>query len=135
MRQLVLPPLLNGLDVSGGDYRFLAYSQSSLKSHSVWLVAPFEGAEEGPGPGFEGARDEEGDLIVPELICAADIRNSFGNFEHINDQPTMYGARLSQGFTASRISCSLRKDQIIALSDIEEFDRRGAVSSFTLSLL
>lgn len=127
VRQLVLRPLLDGLDISGRDYKVLGYSQSSLKSHAVWLVAPFRGAEEGPA--FELARDEDGDPIVLESICAADIRESFGNFDSIVFQPTLYGARLSQGFTSSRISCSLGKNQIVALGDIEECNELGVVSS------
>jgi RNA-dependent RNA polymerase len=50
----------NGLHLAGRDFRFLAYSMSSLKFYTVWFVAPFE---------HDGS-----------LVTAKTIRDSLGDF-------------------------------------------------------
>ena len=75
-----------GLKICGRKYYFLAYSQSSLKDHSVWFMCPFK---------------YEGNLVDP-----ASIISSLGDFRSSRDQdlircPGRYGARISQAFTST----------------------------------
>jgi RNA-dependent RNA polymerase len=112
--RLVLTPLPGLLDLGGRYYEFLGYSQSSIRRHAGYFVAPF------PRNVDDGKEGEGGE----KEIKASDIRNGFGDLSKIADQPTMYGARLSLGFTSSRVSISLHKRNIVELEDIETVIKR-----------
>ncbi|GAA5898209.1 hypothetical protein JCM6882_000104 [Rhodosporidiobolus microsporus] len=101
--------MLKGLRFGGRTYKFLAYSQSSLRERSVWFVAPWPVETDGER----------------RMIKAADIRLDLGDFEKVQRQPAMLGARYSQAFTSSRASIFLRDDQILELEDILVLDDDG----------
>ena len=94
-----------GLKIGGRVYRFLAYSQSALKEHSVWFMRPF--------------RTEDGRLVDPAFII-----NSLGDFDNAPDPdlircPGRYGARISQAFTSTDSSVSIQPEEIQKKPDIE----------------
>ena len=94
-----------GLKVGGRTYRFLAYSQSALKEHSVWFMRPF--------------RSEDGTLVDP-----AHIIDSLGDFDNAPDPkliycPGRYGARISQAFTSTDSGVSIQPEEIREVDDIE----------------
>ena len=64
---------------------------------------------------------------LPDFINAETIRNSLGDFRKLAHQPTLYGARLSQGFTSSRASVSLGAELITTIPDIVHKNELGAV--------
>ena len=94
-----------GLKIAGRKYRFLAYSQSALKEHSVWFMRPF--------------RSRDGTLVDPAYIIG-----SLGDFENAPDPkliycPGRYGARISQAFTSTDSSVSIQPEEIREVDDIE----------------
>lgn len=102
-----------------------SYSQSSLRSHTAWFVAPF--AREDDDKIDEMFDDDMDEDELPGLINAEFIRNSLGDFRKLAHQPTLYGARLSQGFTSSRASVSLGAELIATIPDIVHKNELGAV--------
>ena len=104
-----------GLKIGGRRYRFLAYSQSALKEHSVWFMRPF--------------RNAEGELVDPAFII-----DSLGNFDNARDPkliycPGRYGARISQAFTSTDSGVSIQPEEIREEPDIEVPKVRGDPSS------
>jgi RNA-dependent RNA polymerase len=95
-----------GLEVAGRHYQFLAYSQSALKEHAVWFVAPFYDLTKG-------------------LVNASTIINSLGSFTNLSFDrelihcPARYGARISQAFTATDTSVIVEAEEIFNDPDIE----------------
>ena len=94
-----------GLKIAGRRHRFLAYSQSALKHHSVWFMRPF--------------KDKDGALVDPAFII-----DSLGDFDNSSDPkliycPGRYGARISQAFTATDSSISIQPGEIHRALDIE----------------
>ena len=106
--------LLNGVTIAGRHFQFLGYSQSALKSHSVWFVRPFTTADDGP------------------TINAASIIAGLGNFaENPYDQrliycPARYAARISQAFSATESSITIAVEDMEIVEDI--MDATGAYS-------
>jgi hypothetical protein len=102
----VSPILRNGLTIAGRRFNFLAYSQSALKSHTVWFVKDFT--------------DPSG-----ELITAAKIIAGLGNFDGLTYDPDLmycparYAARISQAFTTTESSISVPVEEIIVQNDIK----------------
>ena len=100
-----------GLKIGGRSYRFLAYSQSSLKEHSVWFMRPF--------------RNEAGVLVDPAFII-----DSLGDFDNAPDSnlircPGRYGARISQAFTSTDSGVSIEPEGIRVVADVEVPKIRG----------
>ena len=94
-----------GLEIAGRRYWFLAYSQSSLKHHSVWFMSPF--------------RNEDEVLVDPTFIV-----DSLGDFDNSSDSklmycPGRYGARISQAFTSTESGVSIQPGEIHRAPDIE----------------
>ena len=94
-----------GLKIGGRKYWFLAYSQSALQEHSVWLMHPF--------------RSEDGTLVDPAYII-----DSLGDFDNAPDPqliycPGRYGARISQAFTSTDSGVSIQPEEILEGDDIE----------------
>ena len=104
-----------GLKIGGRMYRFLAYSQSALKDHSVWFMRPF--------------RNEDGELVDPAFII-----DSLGDFDNAPDSnlvrcPGRYGARISQAFTSTDSGVSIEPEEIREAPDVEVFKLQGDPSS------
>jgi RNA-dependent RNA polymerase len=101
----VSPILRNGITVAGRQYKFLAYSQSALKSHTVWFVK---------------------DFINPrgEPITATEIIAGLGKFDGLEYDsqltycPARYAARISQAFTTTDSSVSVTAEEILTERDI-----------------
>lgn len=84
--------LRHGFEIGGRSFEFLAYSQSALRSHSVWFVSPF--------------RDNNG-----KFVTAEHIRSSLGDFSKLLRTPSKYAARIAQAFTATDRGVKIRRDQ------------------------
>ncbi|KAH9968903.1 RdRP-domain-containing protein [Russula dissimulans] len=106
IRRWVSPILHNGITVAGRKFNFLAYSQSALKSHTVWFVK---------------------DFVNPrgESITAATIIDRLGKFDGLEYDrdlilcPARYAARISQAFTTTDSSVSISSEEIFIQDDIE----------------
>ena len=101
------PILLNGLEIAGRSFRFLAYSQSALKEHTVWFLRSFK---------------HKGVVVdVPTVI------NSLGSFAGLPFDsrlmycPARYAARISQGFTTTDPT-TVEVESIQEISDIKTID-------------
>ncbi|KAA1468672.1 RdRP-domain-containing protein [Dentipellis sp. KUC8613] len=98
--------LRDGLRVAGRHFHFLAYSQSALKSHTVWFVKNFFDASTG------------------QTIGAPEIIRRLGNFHNLAFDPTLiycparYGARISQAFTATDASVRVEAEKVFTLQDV-----------------
>ncbi|GAA6064674.1 hypothetical protein JCM10212_001790 [Sporobolomyces blumeae] len=97
LRPLFAPT--GGLEIAGREFEFLGYSQSALKDHSTWFVAPFE---------------SDGKVMIAESI-----RSSLGDFFSVINIPARYMARLAQAFTATQPALELSPDQIVRIDDIK----------------
>ena len=100
------------------------YSQSSLRSHATWFLVPFQ-----PPPETDLKKikyDEDGERVPEAPVDAATVRAAIGNFKKITFTPSLYGARLSQGFTSSRGSVSIRSGALHKICDITVVDEYGA---------
>jgi RNA-dependent RNA polymerase len=84
--------LCEGLELGGRRFKFLAYSNSSLREHAVWFVANFHDPVEG-------------------FVTADRIRASLGDFSKLLRTPSKYGARMALAFTATDPSVKIRRDQ------------------------
>ena len=101
----VSPILHNGLTIAGRQFHFLAYSQSALKTHTVWFVKNF--------------KDHEGNLITAATII--ERLGTFHDIKHDRDLmycPARYAARISQAFTTTDSSVSVPAEEIIIKDDI-----------------
>ncbi|KAL0067955.1 hypothetical protein AAF712_005124 [Marasmius tenuissimus] len=104
VRQRIGPFFENGLWVAGRLFRFLGYSQSALKEHAVYFMAPFE---------------ENGEQITTETVI-----QSLGRFDDLPFDPRLmycparYAARISQGFTATDPTLTDVEDLQLNLPDI-----------------
>ena len=102
----VSPILQNGLTIAGRQFRFLAYSQSALRSHTVWFVKNFQ--------------DRGGNLIT-----AATIIEGLGTFHDLDYDsrliycPARYAARISQAFTTTDSSVSVTAEEMFIKDDIK----------------
>jgi RNA-dependent RNA polymerase len=92
--------LHEGLEIGGRMFKFLAYSNSSLRDHTVWFVARFRD----PIDGF---------------VTANRIRASLGDFSKLLRTPSKYGSRIALAFTATEPSVKIRRGQW------EEMDELG----------
>lgn len=104
--------LTDGIAVAGRIYRFLGFSHSSLRSHSVWLSAPFV---------YQG-RPHIADFIVQGL----------GTFDGIKS-PARRAARIGQAFSETPFSVNLETYQIkcLPIRDVERLDSRGIKRTFS----
>jgi len=101
----ISPILRNGLTIAGRRFKFLAYSQSALRSHTVWFV--------------KGFIDSRGDSITAAKIIAR-----LGTFEGLTYDrqliycPARYAARISLAFTTTESSISVPAEEIHIQDDI-----------------
>lgn len=96
--------LRRGFMLAGRKFEFLGYSQSQLRSHSVFAVSPFQHPEKG-------------------LVTAETIRREVGIFDDILHYPALYAARVSQAFSATEDSVRLRPDQWHEMDDVNRNGR------------
>jgi RNA-dependent RNA polymerase len=98
------------LSVGGRPFYFLAYSQSSLKEHSVWFMTPFE---------------EDGKTVNVQTII-----KSLGSFSELTFDkrlmhcPARYAARISQAFTSTEPTTT-EVETVEQIEDIESTDAQG----------
>ncbi|KXX75237.1 RNA-dependent RNA polymerase 1 [Madurella mycetomatis] len=105
----------NGIMIAGRVYRFLGFSHSSLRAHSLWLSAPFV---------------YQGQLQLPESIIT-----NLGKFEKIKS-PARRAARIGQAFSETPFSVSLDANgiQVIKIQDVERNGRVFSDGVGTISL-
>jgi RNA-dependent RNA polymerase len=120
--------LRQGIMIGGRSFEFLAYSQSALKvfapvcvrecplltptqDHAVWFVRPFK--------------------LNSQWVTADSIRKSLGSFDKVIQCPSLYGARMSQAFTATDPSVTISAQEMKIIPDIERVDDSGRVWQFT----
>ncbi|KAK3396965.1 RNA dependent RNA polymerase-domain-containing protein [Sordaria brevicollis] len=101
--------LTKGITVGGRVYRFLGFSHSSLRAHTVWLSAPF----------FDNNEDE---FMIPERIIS-----KLGDFRGIRS-PARRAARIGQAFSETPYSVSL-VDHKIDMMKQPDVERNGRVFS------
>ncbi|KAF9450089.1 RdRP-domain-containing protein [Macrolepiota fuliginosa MF-IS2] len=108
IKRRIGPIMHEGLLIAGRKFRFLAYSQSALKEHSVWFVKVFNDSKHG-------------------IVTAAKIISSLGNFRGLSYDTTLefcparLGARVSQAFSATDAAV-VEVDEILIDEDIETGD-------------
>ena len=90
-----------GFELGGRKWHFLAWAASSLKSGQAFFLCPFE--------------DDDGVMVTPQRIHQ-DIGDFTGTETARN--PAKYFARISQAFTSSKPSITLKPDQIIRIDDL-----------------
>lgn len=109
--------LKNGFELAGRHFDFLAYSFGALKEHTVWFVTPFSWHVSDLGEKFF---DSTGQPVF-QHVDADFIRSSLGNFSSVIRFPSLYGARLSQAFSATYPSVRVEKDEIQHIEDIYDY--------------
>ncbi|KAJ3717044.1 RNA dependent RNA polymerase-domain-containing protein [Lentinula raphanica] len=89
--------LSNGLTIAGRKFKFLAYTQSSLKDHTVWFYR------------------HPGDSVYVDSTA---IIQQIANFQEpeIRRCPALYGARISQAFTATEAPVA-EVEEVIPMND------------------
>jgi RNA-dependent RNA polymerase len=88
------------LIIGGRKFFYLGYSMSALKEHAVWFMSPF--------------LHSDGTKVTPESI-----RSSLGTFTKVLKCPSLYGARMSQAFSATEPSVTVESAELILIDDIE----------------
>ncbi|CAK7245874.1 MAG: hypothetical protein STHCBS139747_007479 [Sporothrix thermara] len=84
--------MVDGIQVAGRTYRFLGWSHSSLRAHSMWFVAPFI--------------DDGGNLQTHFSIISM-----LGDFGEIGS-PARCAARIGQAFSETPFAISLAENEI-----------------------
>lgn len=95
----VVSILKHGLHLAGRQWELLAWSSSSMSTHTVWFVTPFV--------------DDEGRRINADVI-----RRSLGDFSDVIRSPARYGARLSQAFSATARTIKVPRENLLRRPDI-----------------
>ncbi|GAC97192.1 hypothetical protein PHSY_004777 [Pseudozyma hubeiensis SY62] len=95
----VLTFLKEGINIAGRHWDLLAWSSSSMSTHTVWFVTPFT--------------DKHGRKIDADFI-----RKSLGDFKDVIRKPALYGARLSQAFSATASTVHIPQELMYELPDI-----------------
>ncbi|KAH7106677.1 RdRP-domain-containing protein [Auriculariales sp. MPI-PUGE-AT-0066] len=107
--------LKNGFMVAGRHFEFLAYSFGALKEHTVWFVTPFNITVAGTS--------------TPVTVNAQVIREKLGRFDEVINSPSLYGARLSQAFSATYPSLAIELDEIRHIDEVMDNDSQVNVLS------
>ena len=84
--------LKHGLEIAGRLFRFLGYSNSGMREHTVWFMADFDHPVEG--------------RVTPDKI-----RSDLGDFSGCIRIPSKYAARIAQAFSGTDPSVRIRRDQ------------------------
>ena len=105
-RDLDIFPVLRGrwaaalrdkISLAGRQFHFLGFSNSSLREHSVWFLAPFE--------------------YNDKIITAELLRSQLGDFSHIRCPPR-FASRLGQTFTTTTHSLELAPQEVGEIGDV-----------------
>ncbi|KAJ9477660.1 RNA-directed RNA polymerase [Pseudozyma hubeiensis] len=99
--------LAYGINIAGRHWDLLAWSSSSMSTHTVWFITPFN--------------DETGRRIDANVI-----RNSLGDFKDVIRSPALYGARLSQAFSATASTVQIPEEHMKKLKDIVTYNEKHA---------
>ncbi|KAF2466775.1 rna-dependent rna polymeras-like protein [Lindgomyces ingoldianus] len=96
--------LQGGIPIAGRVYKFLGFSHSSLRSHTVWFMAPFQ---------------HEGTLIIPSNVIA-----ELGDFSSLHISAKC-AARIGQAFSDTMFSIPIPKDAFVTehMADVERFGK------------
>ncbi|PWN43312.1 RdRP-domain-containing protein [Ceraceosorus guamensis] len=105
--------LEKGLDVAGRSWRYLAFSNSSLKEGTCWMVHRFS--------------------YDSKKVTADSIRNNIGDLAFIRC-PARYAARMGQAFTSTMFTIPVKRSNVVLIDDIERkghcfTDGVGTISS------
>ncbi|KAI3600948.1 hypothetical protein WG66_014877 [Moniliophthora roreri] len=109
VKRRVQPFFKEGLRVAGRVFYFLGYSQSALKEHAVYFMAPFR---------------QDG-----KQVTTASVIKSLGSFADLPFDsrlvycPARYAARISQGFTATDPTTTEVENIVLDLPDIVSTDK------------
>ncbi|GJJ12541.1 hypothetical protein Clacol_006784 [Clathrus columnatus] len=101
VQERVGPILLHGFKIAGREFKFLGYSQSQLRSHSVFAFSAFVSPDPSRG-----------------IVTADSIRLELGIFKDTISYPALYAARVSQAFSATEDSVILLRHQWEEIPDI-----------------
>ncbi|KAJ3873980.1 RNA-directed RNA polymerase 2 [Lentinula edodes] len=95
--------LSKGLTIAGREFKFLAYTQSSLKDHTVWFFKPNSSIK---------------------FYNSSSIIQGIGSFEEpeLRRCPALYGARISQAFTATEASFT-KVEEVFPIEDKLTLDK------------
>lgn len=124
IRERVGPFLFNGLTIAGRKFEFLAYSQSALKEHSVWLVLLIFMLL--PLFSFNRCRFVKSFQVDGDnQVNASSIIAGLGVFDKVDRRlvycPARYAARISQAFTATD-AVQVDVEEIFHIDDISSVD-------------
>ncbi|OJJ50415.1 hypothetical protein ASPZODRAFT_164365 [Penicilliopsis zonata CBS 506.65] len=104
--------LKSGIQIAGRTYKFLGFSHSSLRSHSVW-ASIFFSIYSFSSPFFEGGAMQTYFTIIKAL----------GNFSHITS-PARCAARIGQAFSETPFALALKENSVtvVNIPDIKSAD-------------
>ncbi|KAJ0987263.1 hypothetical protein J5N97_005619 [Dioscorea zingiberensis] len=94
INERMLSIMRNGLSIGDKKFEYLACSSSQLRESSMWMFASRPG------------------------LTAKDIRGWMGDFRKIRNV-AKYAARLGQSFSSSTETLTVHKDEVEAISDVE----------------
>lgn len=101
--------LKNGFDIGGRHFDFLAYSNSGLREHSMWFVAPFR----------DRYNNQVNAEIIRNLIMDIELQKGGDTAEFkLEKQPAKFGARLAQAFSTTEPAIELKEDEVEIKEDI-----------------
>lgn len=101
--------MTNGIQIAGRTYKFLGWSHSSLRAHSMWFTAPF----------FDDTKHFQTHL---------NIINTLGNFNTIHS-PARHAARIGQAFSETPFASRLDENKISVLEVPDVESSSGSVFS------
>lgn len=101
--------MIDGVNVAGRTYKFLGWSHSSLRAHSMWFVAPF--------------------LFENTLQTHFTIISALGDFQDIQS-PARCAARIGQAFSETPFAIPIEKNGIAVyqISDVTTPDGKRVYS-------
>jgi RNA dependent RNA polymerase len=107
---MILDPILNGrwksafgpegVNICGRRFYFLGFSQSSLREHSAWFLAPF--LDSGAG----------------RTVTVDSLLSGLGDFSRNIRCPPRFAARIGQSFTSTSHSIDLGPDEVKHIDDV-----------------
>ncbi|EKM55555.1 uncharacterized protein PHACADRAFT_161565 [Phanerochaete carnosa HHB-10118-sp] len=100
--------LFEGLWIAGRHFKFLAYSQSALKNHSVWFVRDFTAHENGT----------EVHVTVDSIIAGLGIFRNVPQDLELMRCPARYGARVAQAFTTTEAAVEVEVEEVFPVEDM-----------------
>lgn len=110
--------LKQGFEIGDRQFEFLAYSNSSLREHTVWFMSPFVHPEYG-NVTSDSIRSEIGDFwdVKEEDYVGRDAQ-FYKKDLALQRQPAKLAARISLAFTSSRPSVTIHRSQWEIVPDL-----------------